>query len=119
MALPPLTTILNNAPLIIQGANKLIKMLRESDQENGQPDDISTNSPDDIKEELIKINNRLDDADNANIQQIELIEALAKQNESLANSLQATIKRLGVLSVIAILAIIISLLCLVYIYISV
>ena len=114
MALPSLTTILNNAPLIIQGANKLLDMMREKNQEEDNTiDDIPSNI-EDLKNELKKINTRLDSTDNSNIQQIQLIEALAKQNESLANSLQSSIKRLNIISVIAILALVVAVICLVW-----
>ena len=108
MALPPLSTILNNAPLIIQGANHLLKMLRDK---NNIPDEEEESTPaslDEVAEELKKINQRLEHSDKSDIQQIELIEALAKQNESLANSLQASLKKVHFSSAIAIVAIVIA-----------
>lgn len=122
MALPPLSTILNNAPLIIQGANQLLKMIREKTQ--GEDSDTSAenktqsapNTMDDLKTELQKINGRLDTSDESDIQQIQLIEALAKQNESLATSLQSSIKQLSIISMIAVIALILSIICLVLIF---
>lgn len=102
MALPPLTTILNNAPLIIQGANKLISIIRE--QEDQTDSEKNNQQTDDIKQELDNIYHRLQANDNSNIQQIELIETLAKQNEALANSLQKAVKQLHIISIIAVLA---------------
>lgn len=107
MALPPLGTILNNAPLIIQGANHLLKMLRDKDKEPEQNETPPTNI-DDVAAELKKINERLNNADKSDIQQIELIEALAKQNESLASSLQASLKKIHLASLIAIVAVVLA-----------
>ncbi len=117
MALPPLSIILNNAPLIIQGANKLLKMVRDKSKENEQehePAETPT-TVDGLKEELKRINERLDNNNNSNIQQIELIEALAKQNETMANSLQSSNKRQNVISIIAVAALLLALVCLAWI----
>ncbi len=106
MALPPLGTILNNAPLIIQGANHLLKMLRDKDKEPEQ--ETPPTNIDDVATELKKINERLNNADKSDIQQIELIEALAKQNESLASSMQTSLKKTHFASTLAIIAIVLA-----------
>ena len=106
MSLPTITTILNNAPLIIQGANKLLQLIRNrnrSSEETELPDTL-----DGLRQELIRIHRRLDDNDDSNAQQIELIDQLARQNEMLANSLNNTMKRLRLISIIAIVLLVIA-----------
>lgn len=115
MRLGTLNTILNNAPLIIQGATKLIKLIkdRESLDNNDTP-----STPDGIKNEINHIYSRLDDNDKSNVEQIKLIEQLAKQNETLAESLRNTIQRQNLVIIIAWLAISVSMIAIVLVYIQ-
>lgn len=99
-----INTILNTAPMIIQGATRLVKMIRErgdEEEDNTIPDTI-----DGLKQELEKIETRLDAVDESSVEQIKLIEELAKQNEALAESLKKTMGQLTVISVLAIMALI-------------
>lgn len=101
-----LNTILNNAPLVIQGATRLIKMIKERNNV-----DANTDIPvtlDGLKIEIEKLNNKLDDNSAADVQQIELIEQLARQNEVLAESLKHTLKRQTLVTWIAAIALIVS-----------
>ena len=86
MGFGTLNTILNTAPLIIQGATKLIKIIKEREGNDDSEDNMPA-TLDGLNKEVNQINSRLDANDQFNIEQIKLIEELAKQNESLANSL--------------------------------
>ncbi len=111
MNLPGLTTILNNAPLIIQGASKLLKIIHDRGQHaETTPADKVDETGSDIK----KIQARLDANDDSSIEQIKLIEQLAEQNKTLANSLQTTVRRLTVVSIIAVAAFFITVGSLIY-----
>ena len=115
MSFPSLTTIINNAPLIIQAAGKLMDMIREKDK----PAEPSTEPVDPIEElkmEVSDIQKQLEANDNANLKQVELIEALAKQNEALANTLNRMNQTIKISVTISALAIIIGLFALFKIY---
>lgn len=107
MALGTLNTILNTAPLIIQGATRLIKLLKERDQPEPEKQDIPA-TLDGLKDELYRINTRLDDNYDSDIQQIKLIEELAKQNELLATSLKKTNRQMNIVSIIALAALLLG-----------
>ena len=115
MGLGALNTILNTAPLIIQGATKLIKIIkdREEEDENNAHDNIPA-TLDGLNKEVNQINSRLEANDKFNIEQIKLIEVLARQNESLAVSLKKAIAQLNIISIIAVISIFICLFLLVY-----
>ncbi len=109
-----INTILNNAPLVIQGASRLIKMIKERNN-----DDENTDSPDTLEgltAEVEKLNNKLDANSAADVQQIELIEQLARQNESLAASLKDALKRQTLITWIAGIALILSCVTLIIIF---
>jgi hypothetical protein len=115
-----LNTILNNAPLVIQGAARLIKMIKErnnfdNDTDIKASDDIPT-TLDGLRVELEKLNSKLDDNSKADVEQIELIEQLAKQNEALAESLKITLKRQLMIAWLAGIALVSSIVALVVIY---
>lgn len=119
MGLGALNTILNTAPLIIQGATKLIKLIkdRKEEDENNTHDNIPA-TLDGLNKEVNQINSRLEANDKFNIEQIKLIEELARQNESLAISLKKAISQLNIISIVAVISIFISLFLLVYILTS-
>lgn len=100
-----LNTILNTAPLIIQGARKLVKMIRDGEKPEPVKQDIPA-TLEGLKDEIYRINSRIDANYDSDIQQISLIEELAKQNEMLATSLKKTNKQMNVISIIALLALI-------------
>ena len=107
VSLGTLNTILNTAPLIIQGATKLIKMLKD----RGEPEPDNQDIPETIeglKNELYRVNSRLDANYDFDIQQIKLIEELAKQNEMLATSLKKTNKLVNIITIVALLSLLLG-----------
>ena len=99
-----LTTILNSAPMVIQGASKLINLIKE--QGNNKPDEQPDNllTVEGLKADIERLESRLAATDESNIEQIKLIEQLAKQNEAMAASMSKEFSRLNLISIIAILA---------------
>ena len=113
MGLGTLNTILNTAPLIIQGASKLIKLLKARDESEKDGDVPSTLEG--LKDEINRIHSRLDDNNKSDVEQIKLIEQLAKQNETLAESLRNTIKHQNVIIIIVVIAFILSFITFVFV----
>ena len=116
-----LNTILNNAPLIIQGATRLIKMIKERDKTNIESNKGETNEemPDTLKSlgiEIEKLSSKLDANSAADVEQIELIEQLARQNEALAESLKQVLRRQRIVALVAASALIASIIALVIIF---
>jgi len=98
-----LRTILNNAPLIIQGADKLIRMIRNKIAEPDTTEQLPM-TVEGLKQGLEHMEQRLDANAEADIEQIKLIEELARQNEAMADSLKRTYIRLNIVTLIAIAA---------------
>lgn len=102
-----INTILNTAPMIIQGAGKLIKLIREqppaSDENNTEQ--LSLES---LQEDIDRLESRLTATDESNIEQIKLIEQLARQNELLAASIARLNQRINLVLILAISALLIS-----------
>ena len=113
MSLSTINTILNTAPIVIQGATRLIKLIRDQDKENKIEKEIP-DTIDGIKKEVERLHQRLDVNAKSNVEQIKLIEELAKQNESLAVQLKNTISQLNRITILAVIALLISLFCLLY-----
>ena len=116
-----LNTILNNATLIIQGATRLIKMIKERDKTNIESNKGETNKemPDTLKSlgiEIEKLSSKLDANSAADVEQIELIEQLAMQNEALAESLKQVLRRQRIVALVAASALIASIIALVNIF---
>ena len=108
MAFGTLNTILNTAPLIIQGAGKLVRMIRERDIE---PDDRDRDIPatlEGLEQEINRINKRLDSGNESDLEQIKLIQELARQNELLAVSARKTARVLMVISILLIITILLT-----------
>ncbi len=102
-----INTILSTAPMIIQGASKLVKLIRARDEDEYNKAGEDTDIPatlDGLKKQTEKIETRLDANDESSLAQIKLIEELARQNEALAASLKKTMNQLAVVSIIAVLA---------------
>ena len=102
-----LRTILNNAPLILQGADKLIRMIRA----NNMPPQATENLPitvEGLKQGVERLEQRLDADAQADIEQIKLIEELARQNEALAESLKRSYLRLNYLTVLSVAALLVA-----------
>ncbi|NOG59656.1 MAG: hypothetical protein HND53_04090 [Proteobacteria bacterium] len=112
MSLGTINTILNTAPIVIQGATRLIKLIRDQGK-NHLPEEEIPDTIDGIKNEVDRLHQRLDTNDESNVEQIKLIEELAKQNESLATQLKTTITHLNRVTLLAVIALLISIVCLV------
>ncbi len=99
-----ITTILNSAPLVIQGASKLINLIKE--QANSKPDNDAGEqlTVESLKADVDRLEAHLATTDESNIEQIKLIEQLAKQNEVLAASMSKINKRLNLMTIVAVLA---------------
>jgi predicted PurR-regulated permease PerM len=115
MSLGTINTILNTAPIVIQGATRLIKLIRDQGKEN-KPEEEIPDTIDGIKNEVERLHQRLDANNESNVEQIKLIEELAKQNESLAAQLKNTITHLNRITFLAVIAILVSLSCLLYLF---
>lgn len=98
-----LRTILNNAPLIIQGADKLIGMIRNKNAEPEAAVDLPM-TVEGLKQGLERMEQRLDANAEADIEQIKLIEELARQNEAMADSLKRSYARLNIIALLACVA---------------
>ena len=98
-----LRTILNNAPLIIQGADKLIRIIRNK---KAEPDttELLPMTVEGLKQGLEHVEQRLDANTEADIEQIKLIEDLARQNEAMADSLKRTYIQLNIVTLLALAA---------------
>lgn len=109
----PLTlgTLLNTAPALIQGASKLIDLIKEKKGENHK-DQAEAVTPDNLGEVVERLEARLDSADEANVEQTKLIEQLARQNEMLATCLQQILRRFTLVFILAALALLLAILAL-------
>ncbi len=103
-----ISTILNSAPMIIQGAGKLIKIIREQPDpgETGNAEQPSIQS---LEKDIARIESRLAASDNSNIEQIKLIEQLARQNELLAESVARLNQRINLVLGVSCVALLVSL----------
>lgn len=93
-----LNTILNTAPMILQGAGRLVRMIRERRDEAADQGENLPATVDGLRQEVRQIESRLIANDESDLQQIQLIEQLARQNEALAESLRKTLRHLGILT---------------------
>ena len=110
-----LTTILNSAPMVIQGAGKLIDLIREQTSkkpENAGQDVLTLES---LQDEIEELKKQLDSVNESNIEQIKLIEQLARQNEALAESLGHLNSRLNRVTLLTITGLLIACPALVFI----
>ena len=106
-----LGTLLNAAPALIQGASKLIDLIKE--QKSGRRKDrAGAVTPDNLGEVVERLEARLDAADEANVEQVKLIEQLARQNELLATCLQQILRRFTLVFILAALALLLAILAL-------
>ena len=100
-----INTILNSAPMILQGAHKLIRMIRERDAETPTRDAGIPATLEGLRQELDQVQDRLDANDESDVEQIQLIEQLAKQNEAMAESLRRVYRRITLLTFLAAVAV--------------
>ena len=105
-----INTILNTAPIVIKGATRLIKLIRNQGAEDQAGQEIPA-TLDGLKQEVERLQQRLDSGNASNIEQVRLIEELAKQNESLAAQLKNTMTQLQRLKLLSLVAIIVSVVC--------
>ena len=105
MSIGTLNTILNTAPIIIQGAARLLKAIKDKNSLETRENDIPA-TVDGIKNELERVNKRLENTSNTTIEQVRLIEELAKQNELLAKSLHKLNIKINLIAVLFLIAII-------------
>lgn len=112
-----LSTILNSAPMVIQGASKLINLIKEqgNNREDEAGDELLTLES--LKAEIERLEARLAATDDSNIEQIKLIEQLAQQNEVLAESMSKGFNRFNLITIVAAIACFVSLIALVIVLI--
>jgi len=115
-----LNAILNTAPMIIQGASKLLKMIRDREIETAETK-TTENIPmtlEGLKQEVKKIESRLNENSRSDVEQIRLIEQLAKQNEDLAESLRLNFRKVTVLTYITLAAVATSIMALLLLFLE-
>ncbi len=88
-----LTTILNTAQIIVQNADKLTSLIRRRNPEDNKGTDDVPATLEGVRSELHRLHQRLDENDDANVEQLRFIEQLAQQNELLAETLQKNNRR--------------------------
>lgn len=103
-----LNTILNTAPMIIQGAGKLLKLMRDKDKDISPVRETLPITVDSLKQQVKQMETRLQENYQSDVEQVRLIEQLAKQNESLAETLKQTYRKVTVLTWIMVIAVGIS-----------
>ncbi len=107
----PLTmkTILSSAPAIIEIATSLIKHIKDrKDEPTADERSAQSVSGDNLTAAISRIESRLDATDESNVEQIKLIEQLARQNEMLAASLQRTFRRFTFVFILALAALLVA-----------
>jgi hypothetical protein len=100
--------------MIIQGASKLIKLIRDRELTETATDEKTPTTLEGLTDEVHRLEGRLNENSKSDVEQIRLIEELAKQNEGLAATLEQTLKRVNRLTYIAIIALGASAVMLVY-----
>ena len=108
MSLGTINTILNTAPLILQGATRLVKLIKERNKIENMEESIPV-TLEGLAREIEHIHDRIDASNESDLEQIKLIEELARQNELLASSLKKTGRRLTLITGILCLALILVL----------
>ena len=109
-----INTILNTAPLVIKGATRLIRLIRNQgeDSEDGEAGQAIPATLEGLQREIERLQQRLDDNNKSNIEQVKLIEELARQNASLAAQLKNTMVQLQWLKRVSVAALIVAVACL-------
>ena len=106
-----INTILNTAPLVIKGATRLIRLIRNQG-ETGEAGQAIPATLEGLQQEVERLQQRLDDNNKSNIEQVKLIEELARQNASLAAQLKNTMAQLQRLKRVSLAALIVAVACL-------
>lgn len=104
--------------MIIQGASKLISLIRDRETAVPGPDDKTPATLAELTEEVRRLEGRLNENSGSDVEQIRLIEELAKQNEGLAETLEQTLKRVNRITYIALFALAASVLVLAYLIVT-
>ena len=105
-----INTILNTAPLVLKGATRLIKLIRKQGAD-GEVEQETPATLEGLQREVERLQQRLDDNNKSNIEQVKLIEELARQNESLAAQLKHTMTQLQRLRLLSVTALIVAVAC--------
>ncbi len=111
-----LNTILNTAPMIIQGAGKLLKLIREREDKTPPVTDSIPMTIEGLKQQIKQLEAGLHENNRSDVELVRLIEQLARQNESLAETLQQTFRKVSVLTYIAVFALATSLIALILLF---
>lgn len=114
-----LKTILNTAPIIMQGASKLIQLMRERNAEAEtppQPDLPMT--VEGLKQGMERMEQRLNDNNESNLEQMKLIEELARQNKAMAESLERSYRRINFITIISVVALLLSVVGILFAFIA-
>ena len=97
MGLGTINTIINTAPIIIQGATRLVKLIRDRNKMEKDGETVPV-TLEDLGKEIEHIHKRIDAGNESDLEQIKLVEELARQNELLATSLKKTGRQLVVIA---------------------
>ncbi len=111
-----LNTILKTAPMIIQGAGKLLKLIREREDKTPPVTDSIPMTIEGLKQQIKQLEAGLHENNRSDVELVRLIEQLARQNESLAETLQQTFRKVSVLTYIAVFALATSLIALILLF---
>lgn len=106
-----INTILNTAPLVIKGATRLIRLIRNQGEDGEAAQEIPA-TLEGLQREVERLQQRLDDNNKSNIEQVKLIEELARQNASLAAQLKSTMAQLQWLKRVSVAVLIVAVACL-------
>ena len=106
-----INTILNTAPLVIKGATRLIRLIRNQGEDGEAGQEIPA-TLEGLQREVERLQQRLDDNNKSNIEQVKLIEELARQNASLAAQLKNTMAQLRQFKRVSVAALIVAVACL-------
>jgi predicted PurR-regulated permease PerM len=103
-----LKTILIDAPVMIDSVRRLIDGLRRLTARE-QPSPASPVTLDSLRQDLARVEERLKANSDSDVEQLKLIEELARQNEALAASVARLSLRLTALMILAVVALFLSL----------
>src|SRR5690554_974227 len=95
-----LATILTTAPAVVQTVTRLIRTLRDDERPRGADAEIPATLAG-LKTEVQHLSERLQRNSENDVQQLQLIEALARQNETLAAALARLSRRLALVAGVA------------------
>lgn len=103
-----LNTLINTAQLIMQGADKLMEVVRSRGGAAVPHYDIPA-TLEGMRQQLDRVQQRLDADDEAEVEQLRLIEQLAKQNEALTATIQEVTRKIRQANLLAAAALILCL----------